>query len=173
MDVDLTDVITLGIETTLHLNYPKPSIAILPVSLSVSLVNFAASLSVSFVPRPPLPLASSESPTTTALTFTFAPDFNFDLSVRSLVGARSRLQDIPKIAQLVEGRVRLWFVERCVQPRYQRVVLPNFWPSRAKEGSRAAREEEEEGEEEGTVRDEEDEVAVESDEEGEGEEEKM
>jgi maintenance of morphology protein 1 len=171
MDVDLTDVITLGIETTLHLNYPKPSIAILPVSLSVSLINFTASLSVSFIPRPPLPLASSESPTTTALTFTFAPDFNFDLSVRSLVGARSRLQDIPKIAQLVEGRVRLWFVERCVQPRYQRVVLPNFWPSRAKEGSRAAREEEEE--EEGTVRDEEDEVAVESDGEEEGEEEKM
>jgi maintenance of mitochondrial morphology protein 1 len=137
MDVDLTDVITLGIETKLHLNYPRPSIAVLPVSLSVSLVNFAASLSVSFVPRPPLPLASSASPTTTALTFTFAPDFSFDLSVRSLVGARSRLQDIPKIAQLVESRVRLWFVERCVQPRYQRVVLPNFWPSRAKEGSQA------------------------------------
>jgi maintenance of mitochondrial morphology protein 1 len=168
MDVDLTDVITLGIETTLHLNYPKPSIAILPVSLSVSLIKFTASLSISFIPRPPLPLAHSESPTTTALTFTFAPDFNFDLSVRSLVGARSRLQDIPKIAQLVEGRVRLWFVERCVQPRYQRVVLPNFWPSRAKEGSRAG-EDEEEGEGEGTVRDEEDEVAVESGEE-EGEE---
>src|SRR6202035_5451293 len=87
--------------------------------------------------RPPLPLATSASPTTTALTFTFAPDFSFDLSVRSLVGAQSRLQDIPKIAQLVESRVRLWFVERCVQPRYQRVVLPNFWPSRAKEGSQA------------------------------------
>jgi maintenance of mitochondrial morphology protein 1 len=137
MDVDLTDIVTLGIETTLHWNYPKPSIAVLPVSLSVSLVNFAASLSVSFIPRSPLPLASSSSPTTTALTFTFAPDFSFDLSVRSLVGARSRLQDIPKIAQLVESRVRLWFVERCVQPRYQRVVLPNFWPSRSKEGSQA------------------------------------
>ena len=24
-----------------------------------------------------------------------------------------------------------------MQPRYQRVVLPNFWPSRAKEGSQA------------------------------------
>jgi hypothetical protein len=51
------------------------------------------------------------------------------------VGAQSRLQDIPKIVQLVESRVRLWFVERFVQPRYQRVVLPNFWPSRAKEVS--------------------------------------
>jgi maintenance of mitochondrial morphology protein 1 len=135
MDVDLTDVITLGIETTIHLNYPKPSFAVLPVSLSISLINFSASLSISFVPRPPLPLSTSSSPTATALTFTFANDFSFDLSVRSLVGARSRLQDIPKIAQLVESRVRLWFVERCVQPRYQRVVLPNFWPSRAKEGS--------------------------------------
>jgi maintenance of mitochondrial morphology protein 1 len=159
MDVDLTDVITLGIETKLHLNYPRPSIAVLPVSLSVSLVNFAASLSVSFVPRPPLPLASSASPTTTALTFTFAPDFSFDLSVRSLVGARSRLQDIPKIAQLVESRVRLWFVERCVQPRYQRVVLPNFWPSRAKEGSQAQDDIAEE-----SRRDDDEDVAVEDDE---------
>jgi len=137
MDVELTDVVTLGIETTIHLHYPKPSFAVLPVSLSVSLINFSASLSISFVPRPPLLLTTPSSPTTTALTFTFAPDFSFDLSVRSLVGARSRLQDIPKIAQLVESRVRLWFVERCVQPRYQRVVLPNFWPSRAKEGSQA------------------------------------
>ena len=77
--------------------------------------------------------------------------------MRSLVGARSRLQDIPKIAQLVESRVRLWFVERCVQPRYQRVVLPNFWPSRAKEGSQAH------DEMEHTARDDED-VAVEDDE---------
>jgi maintenance of mitochondrial morphology protein 1 len=137
MDVDLSDLITLGIETKLHLNYPRSSIAVLPVSLSVSLINFSASLSLSFVPRPPFPLATAESPTTTALTFTFAPDFNFDISVRSLVGARSRLQNIPKISQLVESRMRLWFMERCVQPRYQRVVLPNFWPSRAKEGSQA------------------------------------
>lgn len=161
MDVDLTDVITLGIETTIHLHYPKLSFAVLPVSLSVSLINFSASLSVSFVPRPPLPLTTSSSPTTTALTFTFAPDFSFDLSVRSLVGARSRLQDIPKIAQLVESRVRLWFVERCVQPRYQRVVLPNFWPSRAKEGSQAhemddVAEDREEDDDEIAVEDEED-----------------
>jgi maintenance of morphology protein 1 len=161
MDVDLTDVITLGIDTTIHLHYPKPSFAVLPVSLSVSLINFSASLSVSFVPRPPLPLTTPSSPTTTALTLTFAPDFSFDLSVRSLVGARSRLTDIPKIAQLVESRVRLWFVERCVQPRYQRIVLPNFWPSRAKEGSQAQNDMDDLDE---NKEDEDDEVVVEEDE---------
>jgi maintenance of mitochondrial morphology protein 1 len=143
MDVDLQDMITLGIETTLHLNYPKPSFATLPVSLSVSLVKFCASLSVSFVPRSPLPSHGNtpdETVTAAALTFTFAPDFTLDLGVSSLVGARSRLQDVPKIAQLVESRVRLWFVERCVQPRYQRVTLPNFWPSKAREGSRTQEE---------------------------------
>src|SRR5947207_10271994 len=111
MDVDLTDVITLGIETKLHLNYPRQSIVLLPISLSISLINFSASLSISFIPRSPLlPLqspgsssSSSSSPTATALTFMFAPDFSFDFATRSLVGARSRLQDIPKIAQLVEA----------------------------------------------------------------------
>src|SRR5271156_5154561 len=114
MDVDLTDVITLGIETKLHLNYPRPSIAQLPLSLSLSLINFSASLSVSFIPRSPLAVdsSSSSSPTATALTFTFAPDFSFDLTTRSLVGARSRLQDIPKISQLMESRIRNWFEER-------------------------------------------------------------
>jgi len=46
-----------------------------------------------------------------------------------------------------------------VQPRYQRVVLPNFWPSTAKEGSRT------EDNLNGDSRNDDD-VAVEDDEEG-------
>jgi maintenance of morphology protein 1 len=39
LDVDLNDVITLGVETKLVLNYPKPVVAVLPVALAVSLVS--------------------------------------------------------------------------------------------------------------------------------------
>ena len=49
-----------------------------------------------------------------------------DLSVRSLIGSRSRLQDVPKIAQLVEARVQAWFEERVVEPRVQVVGLPGL-----------------------------------------------
>ncbi|WPH00693.1 Hypothetical protein R9X50_00352300 [Acrodontium crateriforme] len=145
MDVDLSDVVTLGIETKLVLNYPKPFVAVLPVALAVSVVRFSGTLSLSFLPSSeegadPIseenngqtkigghPLNSTgHSPTT--LTFTFLDDYRLDLSVRSLIGSRARLQDVPKIAQLVEARIHQWFDDRCVEPRFQQIVLPSLWP---------------------------------------------
>ncbi|KAJ4366815.1 ERMES complex subunit mmm1 [Neocucurbitaria cava] len=166
MDVDLSDVITIGVETTLNLNWPKPMSAVLPVALAVSIVRFSGTLAVSFIPSssPPSTTASSTSPTSnsnsnlnsnsnthlgsdparptssssntgggpphrpTTLAFTFLDDYRLDLSVRSLVGSRSRLQDVPKIAQLIESRVHAWFDERAVEPRFQQIVLPSLWP---------------------------------------------
>ncbi len=154
MDVDLSDVITIGIETTLNLNWPKPLSAVLPVALAVSIVRFSGTLVVSFIPSsssPPPPPPPATSPTTntttpsdsnrpstpasnapphrpTTLAFTFLDDYRLDLSVRSLVGSRSRLQDVPKIAQLIESRVHAWFDERAVEPRFQQIVLPSLWP---------------------------------------------
>lgn len=135
MDVDLSDFITMGLETKLILNYPKPLTAVLPVALSVSVVRFSGTLSISFLPSHPTPSNTpSDKPqqppstTPTTLAFSFLPDYRLDLSVRSLVGSRSRLQDIPKIAQLVESRLHAWVDERCVEPRVQQVVLPSLWP---------------------------------------------
>lgn len=161
MDVDLSDVITLGVETTLVLNYPKPLVAVLPVALAVSVVRFSGTLAVSFIPSssPPSTTTNTPNPTPqsqqnaqsqsrsssdpprpstssgatpphrpTTLAFTFLDDYRLDLSVRSLVGSRSRLQDVPKIAQLIESRVHAWFDERAVEPRFQQIVLPSLWP---------------------------------------------
>lgn len=122
MDVDLSDFITLALETKLLLNYPQPLTAILPVALAVSVVRFSGTLSISFVPSNP----SHPSPTTMA--FSFLDNYRLDLSIRSLVGSRSRLQDVPKIAQLIEARLHTWFDERCVEPRFQQIALPSLWP---------------------------------------------
>jgi maintenance of morphology protein 1 len=120
MDVDLSDFITLALETKLLLNYPKPLVAVLPVALAVSVVRFSGTLSISFIPGSPL--------NATMLTFSFLDDYRLDLSIRSLVGSRSRLQDVPKIAQLVEARLHTWFDERAVEPRFQQIELPSLWP---------------------------------------------
>lgn len=138
MDVDLSDCITLGVETKLVLNHPKPMLAVLPVALAVSVVRFSGTvispsslrfgeayvlqLSISFVPSSP----STPSPTT--LTFSFLDDYRLDLSIHSLLGSRTRLQDVPKIAQIIESRLHTWFDERCVEPRFQQIVLPSLWP---------------------------------------------
>ena len=135
MDVDLSDFITLGIDTKIMLNYPRPLTAVLPVALAVSVVRFSGTLSISFLPSAthPSPTNTPSQPqppstTPTSLAFSFLPDYRLDLSVRSLVGSRARLQDIPKIGQLVESRLHQWIDERCVEPRVQQVVLPSFWP---------------------------------------------
>lgn len=122
MDVDLSDFITLGVETKLVLNYPRPLVAVLPVALTVSVIRFTGTLSVSFIPSSP----SASSPTT--LAFSFSDDYRLELSTNSLVGSRSRLQDVPKIAQIIEARLHAWFDERCVEPRFQQIVLPSLWP---------------------------------------------
>ncbi|OAL51389.1 hypothetical protein IQ07DRAFT_611209 [Pyrenochaeta sp. DS3sAY3a] len=153
MDVDLSDVLTIGVETTLNLNWPTPFSAVLPVALAVSIVRFSGTLAMSFIPSSSPPPTATSSPTAapthlpsnprrpstassststphrpTTLAFTFLDDYRLDLSVRSLVGSRSRLQDVPKIAQLIESRVHAWFDERAVEPRFQQIVLPSLWP---------------------------------------------
>lgn len=143
MDVDLSDALTLGIETKLILNYPKPLVAVMPVALAVSVVRFSGTLSISFIPSPadtpsvpsssstdtspPQPHGSGATPPTT-LAFSFLPDYRLSLSTHSQLGSRARLQNVPKIAQLVEARLHDWFNERCVEPRFQQVVLPSLWP---------------------------------------------
>ncbi|PKS11868.1 hypothetical protein jhhlp_001162 [Lomentospora prolificans] len=122
MDVDLSDVLTLALETKLLLNYPKKLSAVLPVALAVSVVRFSGTLSISFIPGNP----AQSTPAT--MTFNFLDDYRLDLSVRSLLGSRSRLQDVPKIAQLIEARLHRWFDERCVEPRFQEIALPSLWP---------------------------------------------
>ena len=134
MDIDLSDFITLGVETKMVLNYPRPLTAILPIALSVSVARFSGTLAISFLPSTSSPSpASSDSPspitsTPTTLAFSFLPTYTLSLSTRSLLGSRSRLQDVPKISQLVESRLRTWFEERCVQPRMQQVGVPSLWP---------------------------------------------
>jgi maintenance of morphology protein 1 len=44
LDVDLSDAITLGIETKLVLNYPLANAAVLPVALAVSVVRFSGTV---------------------------------------------------------------------------------------------------------------------------------
>ncbi|ORY69486.1 uncharacterized protein BCR38DRAFT_419272 [Pseudomassariella vexata] len=122
MDVDLSDMITLALETKMLMNYPKRLTAVLPVALAVSVVRFSGTLCISFIPSNP-----SQS-TPTMMAFNFLDDYRLDLSIRSLVGSRSRLQDVPKIAQLVESRLHKWFDDRCVEPRFQEIALPSLWP---------------------------------------------
>ncbi|OBA19367.1 maintenance of mitochondrial morphology protein 1 [Metschnikowia bicuspidata var. bicuspidata NRRL YB-4993] len=133
IDVDLSDTLTLGIETRLLLNYPRPLTAILPVQLSVSMVRFSSCLTVSLVNTNDADFtlnSKDDSPGSggTALMFSFSPDYRLEFQVKSLIGSRAKLQDVPKISELIENKLRAWFTERCIEPRFQVVKLPSMWP---------------------------------------------
>ena len=128
MDVDLNDVLTLGLETRLLLNWPAAETAVLPVALAVSIVRFSGTLQIAFVPGAAAKKEEDGGRMQTVLAFSFLEDYRLEIAVRSLVGSRSRLQDVPKIAQLVESRLYQWIDERCVEPRFQQIVLPSLWP---------------------------------------------
>ncbi|SCU96849.1 LANO_0E14510g1_1 [Lachancea nothofagi CBS 11611] len=130
IDIDLSDRIALGIETKLLINYPKPFAAALPVQLTVSIVRFQACLTVSlttaeeFVPTS----YGTDGGSGYFLMFSFSPEYRLEFDVKSLIGARSKLQNIPKIGSLIEYQIKKWFVERCVEPRFQFIRLPSLWP---------------------------------------------
>ncbi|RCK59402.1 Maintenance of mitochondrial morphology protein 1 [Candida viswanathii] len=137
IDVDLSDTLTLGISTKLLLNQPRPLTAVLPVSLAVSIVRFSGCLTVSLINTKDIDLkniekegqeSDAEDDGGTALMFSFSPDYRLEFVVKSLIGSRAKLQDVPKISSLIESKLRTWFIERCVEPRFQVVRLPSLWP---------------------------------------------
>lgn len=134
IDVDLSDTLTLGIETKLVLNHPRPATAVLPVLLTVSMVRFLSCLTLSLVnTKDAIFGAKSEEPGAargTALMFLFSPDFRLEFLIKSLIGSRAKLQDVPKLSDLIDNKLRSWFTDRCIEPRFQIVKLPSMWPKK-------------------------------------------
>ena len=153
IDIDLIDRLSLGVETKLLLNYPKPGFMALPINLTVAIIRFRGCLTVSltrgdeFVHTRPKDKNATNSTTDDAgnssdsesneddiednsyfLMFSFSPEYKFEFDTQSLIGARSKLENIPRIRSLIEYQIKKWFVERCVEPRFQFIKLPNIWP---------------------------------------------
>lgn len=124
-DIDLKDRITLGIETRMLLNFPKFMFAYLPVRASVSLVNFSGRMSVAMVSTP-ADTEKDEEPHFT-LTMSFDPEFSMEFDVKSVVGARAQLNNVPKIGQIVESSIRAKFAEQLVKPNFLKLKLPTIF----------------------------------------------
>ncbi|TID14152.1 hypothetical protein CANINC_004798 [Pichia inconspicua] len=166
IDVDVSDTITIGVETNLLVNQPKFMSASLPIKLSISIVRFSACLSVSlistddngddddnddvaendqsnndngnlnydFTNRGAKPEKATKegngkkSRQAIALMFSFSPDFRLEFEIKSLIGSKAKLENIPRISSILENIIRKWFIERCIEPRFQLIKLPSMWP---------------------------------------------
>lgn len=134
MDIDLSDTITLGIETRINLNQPKilsPILSLstsLPVSLSVTIVRFTARLNISLYQQIEQTEEDEKDKRDTILSINFEPDYKLQLSVKSLVGSRSRLQNVPTLESLVDSKIQKWFRDHYVEPHQMIFILPSLWP---------------------------------------------
>ncbi|CCD23907.1 ERMES complex subunit MMM1 NDAI_0C02470 [Naumovozyma dairenensis CBS 421] len=143
IDIDLNDRLAFGLETNLVLNFPRPSIATLPIKINVAIIRFQGCLNISLTTAEEFSSkecnsqynASTDKSTDRAnestgyyLVFSFSPEYTMEFDIHSMIGSRSKLENIPKISSLIEYQIKKWFVERCVEPRFQFVKLPNLWP---------------------------------------------
>ncbi|KAH9898505.1 maintenance of mitochondrial morphology protein 1 [Cubamyces lactineus] len=115
-DMNYMDSVSISISTSVLFNYPFPSFARLPVSLTISLSLFSAPVRLT----PPNPL--SPHPT---ITFTLpAPhsDFVLDIKTTSLMGSRAKLEDVPKLHELILHQIRRVILEKGTW----KVVLPGL-----------------------------------------------
>ncbi|TFK30599.1 maintenance of mitochondrial morphology protein 1 [Coprinopsis marcescibilis] len=112
-DAIYTDTLSLSLSTSYVFNYPTPSFARLPISLTISLSQFKSSISLT----PPSP--ASPAP---VLTFSISPNFVLDLTTTSLMGSRAKLANIPKLHELIQHQVRRVLGARATW----KVVLPGL-----------------------------------------------
>ncbi|EIN13499.1 hypothetical protein PUNSTDRAFT_129178 [Punctularia strigosozonata HHB-11173 SS5] len=98
LDMVYKDSVSVALSTGVLFNYPLPSFARLPVSLTISLELFQS-------PVVFLPPSASVKPST--LQISIPPDgFTLNIKTTSLIGSRAKLADVPKLHELIEHQIR-------------------------------------------------------------------
>lgn len=133
VDLDYTDNVSLDISTCLLVNFPRPRFAVLPIRLGLTLERFSGTLTLE-LPSPLSSPPSSVAASHPTLNLSLHPDFTLELSTTSLLGSRAKLQDVPKVEQLILARIRGWIQDNVVWPGRVQVALPGLSAPTAGEG---------------------------------------
>ncbi|WWD16782.1 hypothetical protein CI109_101214 [Kwoniella shandongensis] len=117
IDVDYLDSMSLSLSTAVLVNFPRPRFAVLPVSLGVELVSIGGTMSIQLHEL----LEDRQH-----MHASLLPDFHLNLKTTSLLGSRAKLQDIPKLEQLILSRLRAVIQDRFVHPNHLSLALPRI-----------------------------------------------
>ncbi|KAK2461795.1 hypothetical protein APHAL10511_006258 [Amanita phalloides] len=112
-DIVYTDSLSVSFSTSYLFNYPLPSFARLPVSLTISLSQFKSSINVT----PPSPTSTDP-----AVTIKISPSFQLDITTTSLMGSRAKLANVPKLHELIQHQLRRLLAARGTW----QIVLPGL-----------------------------------------------
>ncbi|KDQ63775.1 hypothetical protein JAAARDRAFT_189313 [Jaapia argillacea MUCL 33604] len=102
-EVSYADSVSISLSTTYLLNPPIIRFSRLPVSLSISLLNFSSPITLT------APIPSHPSPTLTLALPPLSPSDSgstLELNVNSALGRMATIENLPVVRQLVETKIR-------------------------------------------------------------------
>src|SRR4051794_39084711 len=53
------------------------------------------------------------------------PDFTLEFAFQSLIGSRTKLEDLPKVTHLITSKLRAVFIDHLVHPNFQKIRVPD------------------------------------------------
>ncbi|KAJ1332093.1 hypothetical protein BSLG_009026 [Batrachochytrium salamandrivorans] len=115
IDFSFDDQITLGIDTQMLINWPKLSMAALPVSIVLSVVKFSGTERRRLDRTRPSDFVS----------VSVLDDFILEFDLRSLLGHRTKVKDLPKLTSLICTALRSMFISELVWPACKTFKMPS------------------------------------------------
>ncbi|KAJ1776997.1 ERMES complex subunit mmm1 [Coemansia sp. RSA 562] len=129
MDLALHDEITLGFDTRVLVNWPRATVAALPVSMVVSLVKFVGTAAIEFD-------CESLEP---SLEVSILPDYVLEFDVQTLIGSKAKVQNLPMLTSVIIRKLQAAFAKELVRPNGKRIKIKHpFTPKPATPAAGAA-----------------------------------
>jgi len=116
LSVEYNDRISIGFDSSILIGARGLTLAALPISLTLSFTKFIGKITIEFE-------TDIDSP---ALFLSVQPEYDLDFEVNSLLGHRSKLKDLPKVAAMIIYRLKSVFQNLLVYPHGKRVPFPNI-----------------------------------------------
>lgn len=76
---------------------------------------------------PPATTTKPEIPLERYIAISSHSDFVLDLKVQSLIGSRTKLEDIPKLRDLIQTKLRNVYIDKLVYPTFVKVRVPQMF----------------------------------------------
>ncbi|KAL7753246.1 ERMES complex subunit mmm1 [Sorochytrium milnesiophthora] len=110
--------LAIALDTQLVLNWPRPHFAALPIHLMVEIAEFKGTLAIEFVP----PAQPGGSP---SVSICILAGYTLVIHISSLIGSRTKLRDLPRIAELISHQLRQVITQKIVEPNVITIPLPS------------------------------------------------
>lgn len=123
IDFEYMDALTLGIDTRMWLHFPQWRFGSLAANLCMRVERFAGTLV--------LEIGTLPEPTPVQARVCLHPNFVLDAHLSTILGSKSKLQDVPKIEELFLARLRSWLEHNVVWPHFWHIPLPGIGTSPA------------------------------------------